>query len=766
MLSTGRRLIADAGFAVAMVTCVVIARFLADPWLGDSVAYLPAILGVAAAARFRGLVSAFITLPLALVACNFFFVEPRFTLSVSALHEEGFRIGAVALIGIAVGVWTSRDNLRRKSDELVAVMDFVPVAMWVAHDANASRLTRNRAAGRLFRLPENARADARFYGERFRLTPVGRRDEPLDSPQLPLQRAARGETVHGEEYDALFADGAVRSVLVNAAPIRDERGAIRGAVATFADLTAHREAEEQVRAAHARIASVLETMTDAFCAFDADWRFSYLNPRAERYLRSGDAPLLGAILWQRFPMLADSTIAMTMRRARDERRTVSCEAQVPGTARWIELRAHPWEDGVAIYFRDITERRSAAGRIVQLNAELQQRVAELEHAESALLDADRRKDEFLALLAHELRNPLAPVQNAAYILASPKAPAEMAGRAIGIVQRQVRHMSRLVDDLLDISRITRGKINIQRERVSLASVLGDAIETSRPGFEEAGHTLDVALPDDTLEVDGDRTRLAQVFLNLLNNAAKYTPHGGRVTVRATREGGQVVVRVTDTGIGIPAENLARIFEPFWQVDPSVTRAHGGLGIGLTLVERLVKLHGGTVEAHSDGPGRGSEFVVRLPVPQHLAPAAHVAPADGASAIPAPRMAPGQASYRILVADDNLDALDSLITLLALRGHTVVGRATDGVQALAETERTLPDVVLLDIGMPRMDGYEAARRIRRTAHGKTVTLVAITGWGQPSDVARARNAGFDHHLTKPVSPEELERILARPVEAVT
>lgn len=369
-----------------------------------------------------------------------------------------------------------------------------------------------------------------------------------------------------------------------------------------------------------------------------------------------------------------------------------------------------------------------------------------------LREEDEKKDEFLATLAHELRNPLAPIRNAAQYMRL-KGPTEPdLQNARDIIDRQVRQMTRLVDDLLDISRISRGKIVLRRERVSLALALTNAVESSRPLIDEAKHDLTVAVPPEPLFVDGDVTRLAQVFGNLLTNAAKYTDRGGRIRLAAERQGSDVVVSVKDSGIGIAPEHLPRLFDMFSQVDPALERTQGGLGIGLALVKSLVEMHGGRVDARSAGLGHGSEFRVRLPI---VVDAAELGPPAGTPA--GEDSGSSRPGCRVVVADDNVDSAQSLAMMLSLMGHEA-RTAHDGLWAVELAETFRPDVVLLDIGMPKLNGYEAARRIRKQAWGGRVLLVALTGWGQDEDKRRADEAGFDHHFTKPVDPATLATLL--------
>jgi signal transduction histidine kinase len=382
-------------------------------------------------------------------------------------------------------------------------------------------------------------------------------------------------------------------------------------------------------------------------------------------------------------------------------------------------------------------------------------ISERKAMEEALHDADRRKDEFLATLAHELRNPLAPIRNAVEIMRLARGQGEVVERARAIIERQLEQMVRLVDDLLDLSRITRNKIELRREAVPAQVVIESAVETSRPLLDAARHELRVDLPAEPLWVDADLTRMAQVIANLLNNAAKFTPAGGRVELRLAGNEETVEISVRDNGVGIPAEVLPHVFEMFTQGDAALDRTQGGLGIGLTVVKRLVEMHGGTVAAHSAGRGSGSEMVVRLPrtaAPRALAQEALAAPA-----------ANGGKRLRVLVVDDNRDAAESLAAILDLLGHEV-RTALDGTQALQAVAELRPQLVLLDIGMPGMDGYEVARVLRAEAGPSAPTLVALTGFGQEEDQRRARAAGFDRHLTKPADLDALRELLERTVSS--
>jgi signal transduction histidine kinase len=384
-------------------------------------------------------------------------------------------------------------------------------------------------------------------------------------------------------------------------------------------------------------------------------------------------------------------------------------------------------------------------------AELALRDSEQRYREiaAAAKDADRRKDEFLATLAHELRNPLAPIGNALALTKHAEDDPEVQRQARETIERQFGQMVRLVDDLLDVGRITRDKLELRKQRLELASVIHQAVETCRSLSDGMGHKLRLNLPLEPIWVQADPVRLAQVFINLLNNACKFTEDGGEISIAVERQGGYAAISVKDSGIGIAPDKIESIFEMFQQVDQSLERTRGGLGIGLTIVKRLVELHGGQISVRSEGPGRGSEFIVRLPV---LLESAALAPstAKASEVATAPR--------RILVTDDNRDAAKSLALLLQYNGHEVE-TAHDGRQAIAKAEVWRPDVMLLDLGMPEMNGYDVCRSIRRTPWGKGIRIVALTGWGQEQDRRNTREAGFDAHLVKPVDLSALKNVLA-------
>jgi CheY-like chemotaxis protein len=383
-------------------------------------------------------------------------------------------------------------------------------------------------------------------------------------------------------------------------------------------------------------------------------------------------------------------------------------------------------------------------------------VTDLKHTERALGDARRCKDEFIAVLAHELRNPLAPIRQAAKIASMSSATDAQVRWSGEVINRQTEHMALLLDDLLDVSRITRGKLPLRPAPVTLAAVVDRALETARPLIDARHHTLRVHLPPELAPIEADALRLAQIISNLLSNAAKYTDPGGHIELSSRLEGEEILISVSDTGMGIPEEKLASIFEMFSQLGAPIERTEGGLGIGLALVKGLVLLHGGTITAMSAGIGRGSSFAVRLP--------AAVGGAARRETTATEHAEPSGEPLKVLVVDDNHDAAQSLAVLLSFDGHTL-RCACDGAEGLKIAENFRPDVILLDIGLPKLNGYEVAQRLRATSWGNAIILVAITGWGQPEDKRRAMAAGFDRHLTKPVDIEDVRAVLASIQSAV-
>jgi PAS domain S-box-containing protein len=497
-----------------------------------------------------------------------------------------------------------------------------------------------------------------------------------------------------------------------------------------------KEHAQALHDAERRLSLLLESIDDHLVSYDHEWRYTFVNEGAARLLGKPKEELLGHSIWDLFPEAVGNQYWRDLHQAVAEMRPITAEFYYRAWDRWFENRIYPSSDGVTVFSSDISARK--------------RREHALAERERALIAADQRKDEFLATLAHELRNPLAPIRQAAYIARSEQASAAQVRWSHDVVERQVDHMSRLLDDLLDVSRISRGTIELRKEPVALAAVIETAIETARPLIDARGHALSVHNHCGALQIEADANRLAQVISNLLSNAAKYTDPGGRIELHAKLDEGQLMLRVKDNGIGIAEQDRESVFDMFTQIQSTIDRSEGGLGIGLALAKGIVELHGGTIEARSDGLGHGSEFVLRLPVVIHDVPAG-----DGA----APAVAPAAQPLKVLVADDNADAAQTLTMLLGLDGHDVK-TATDGYRAVDIARDFHPDVVLLDIGMPGLNGFEVASTIRREPWSRSTRIIAITGWGKDQDKQRSKDAGFDEHLTKPVDPDALKPLMSR------
>jgi signal transduction histidine kinase len=482
---------------------------------------------------------------------------------------------------------------------------------------------------------------------------------------------------------------------------------------------------------------VSEPCADVNALLDALGAGAGASVIAEEALDVNDTPLLRQVLGAQ-PPWSDIPIILLALPGHDAGRLVEQLVQ-HGQGHVVVLERPVTPSTLLATVRAAVQARM---RQYQVRDELARRTA----AEGALRDADRRKDEFLAMLSHELRNPLGAIQSAAI---TAQMDATRRDPALVIIRRQIERLGRLVDDLLDVARITHGKIALRREDVFVATVVERSMESVRPVFEERRHTLSASLPEEMLAVRADPARLEQVLVNLLMNAAKYTEPGGTIGVRVERDGHEVVLRVHDTGIGLSANMLPHVFDLFTQSERALDRSQGGLGIGLTLVRHLVELHGGRIEAHSDGVGKGSEFVVRLPA----VPCPEGRPESATSVLGPERRA------RVLLVEDNSDAADALMMLLETLGHEVVVMH-DAPSALTAMGSIVPDVALVDIGLPGMDGYDLARRIRELPKGRMVLLVALTGYGREEDKQRAMAAGFDCHLTKPVELHTLQGLVAR------
>lgn len=753
---------------------------------------------------------------------------------------------------------------RQHAEELKALLDTAPIGVAIALDPTGQHIRGNRANEEMFGLENGAQFSMKGPGApSLEAYEGGRR---LQSDDLPMQRALRGQTVTGQIIEFRRPDGGMITALAKATPLRNENGAISGAVGAFLDITALAQAQSALRRSESLLMQALDAAnagvwegvpeTAEFRASDRalalyglppgtqvtharaleavhpddrgqveaaitrslltkapfrvemralqpDGSIRWLSSMAEARIEAGKTRFVGLVqditerkLIEASLVQQEQRLSLALSAGRlatwdwapsGDRAIWNDEAfdmlgyapgeVEPGYDAWA-ARLHPEDrERVEATFAQAVEQGGEVSdqyRILLPNGEIKWiesrgRMArdggrtvrsygvlidttERKHAEEALREADRRKDEFLAMLAHELRNPLAPIRNAAFLLRRlDMRGAEAAAKTqslLGMIERQVNHLVRLVDDLLEVSRITSGKIVLRKELVDLSTIVRQALQTSEPHIEANHHRVDVSCAE-TLIVDGDLVRLTQVFTNILNNAAKYTPPNGRISVDVTRAGEEAVVRIRDNGVGILPEMLPRIFNLFVQSERIAGREGGGIGVGLALARRLVEMHGGQIEAHSEGPDRGSEFIVRLPLasPDLFLRRARPGQLQGA----------GDPRPRVLVIDDDRDVADSFAQLLSCLGaQTRV--ACDGREALRSVEDFEPEFVFLDLGMPGMDGLATARSIRNLPRGADPTLVALSGWSQNEDRARTRDAGFDLHLTKPASPGEVLAIL--------
>ncbi len=578
------------------------------------------------------------------------------------------------------------------------------------------------------------------------------RQTVLSGQGKPAMDAIRAEVdqMQRVEWDLLRERGAISrasariALATTVVALAIGLGLVALAVWLFArNLAIRQRAAEVLHAERERFRTTLTSIGDAVMVTDAQGRVTLLNPAAQALTR-WDADAIGRPIDEVFRIVNEATrntVENPVTKVLREGAIVGLANHTvligrDGTAVPIDDSGAPIRDGrgrvvgVVLVFRDITARRAA---------------------EQELRENDRRKDEFLAMLAHELRNPLAPIRNAAHTLALLGTPDDRIHWVSGVIERQVGLMTRLVDDLLDVSRITSGKITLKREPVSIPAVIAQGVEAARPPAESRKETLEVDAAPDVGWVDGDQARLVQSVGNLLDNAIKYTEEGGHIRLTARADDREVVIAVRDSGVGIAADLLPHVFDLFAQADRSLERRQGGLGIGLTLVRRLVDMHGGRVEAASEGPGRGSEFTIRLPR------LAVDAAEPGAEPAFEAREGPPGPARRVLVVDDQPDSTDSLALFLRLRGHEV-HTASDGPGALEEFARCQPEVVFLDLGLPGMSGYDVARRLRAMPEAREVRLVAVTGYGTEADRERTRAAGFDVHLAKPVDPLAVEELL--------
>ncbi len=741
------------GLAISVCAVAIFIRWGLDPVLGSELPFATLFPAVAAAVCFGGAGPGLLATILGYVGVNYLFIEPRGTLQIAGVADF---VGAGAylcssLIILLLGIAMRR--ARRDADEKSALarqeqhtvrqseqrfsdlLQALPAAVYSC-DAQGRVTMFNRAAASLWGREPQIQQDL-WCGSWKIFRPDGS-SLPLDS--CPMAIALReGYAISGEEIVIERPDHTRRNVLANPQPMRDTTGRVVGAINMLIDVTEIKQAEAALRTSEERFRLLADTVPsivwtaapDGTITFASEQWYSYtgLSPEenargwVDRVLHPDDRDRCVKHWTDALSLATQYSIEVRNRRH-------------DGEYRWFLTRAVPVRDDsgtVVAWFGSSTD------------------IHDYKTAQNALQDADRRKDDFLAMLGHELRNPLAPIRNAAQILSSSDPNERRWAR--DVIDRQSRHLVRLVDDLLDVSRITRGKIVLRRETIDLRSPVTQALEACRLCIENRRQPLEVCQPSHAVMVSADSARVIQIVQNLLNNASKFTPHAGRIRLAVECHGGEARIIVRDSGRGIAPQMLKRIFEPFAQADGMTDSAAGGLGIGLALVRNLADIHGGRVQASSDGPGKGSEFIVHLPLAQPSAASGRIPRTSPTTA----GRQPQQCSLRILVVDDHEDSARSMTRLLRLWGHDsrAVNNGFDAIQVVREY---LPNVVLLDIGLPGMSGYDVARAFRAEADFRDTLLVAMTGYGQDDDRQRARESGFDHHLVKPIDLSVLQDLL--------
>jgi PAS domain S-box-containing protein len=730
-----RHFVPAAALAVALFV-----RWLLDPWLHDAWA-TPLVFGaVAAAVWYGGALQASAIALVGYVAADWLFMSPRGGLSIGGTAG----ILGLLLYSVSCGLIIALGHIARRAQaETRAAADLLGRALAGARmaawewdvAADVLRLSPNT--------PDVFGAGREFKPSRRFLARV--HPEDRDKHLLAVRDALQSGSTIEYGFRVVRPDGSVVWIESRGDVTRDAAGRatlVRGVVI---DVTERTLAQLALREAEHRLQISQDLAPHGYTVLDCvrngerrivDFTVAYINPAGAALAHRGPDEIVGPRVLEVFPGVASTVLFERIRETFETGKLSDFEVCYPSDSggAWFRYLLAKVDGSVAASFIDVTATK-------RLEDELRRRA-------DALKEADKRKNEFLAVLAHELRNPLAPVATSLQILKRLGGDARTA-RTLDVMDRQLAQIVHLIDDLLDISRIEQGKTTLHRAVVQLQDALAQGVDTAEPHIRAKGHELTVDMTPVPLHVHADPMRIAQVVANLLNNAAKYTHSHGRIRIGLRSESGEAVITVADNGIGIPQDKLKSIFDLFVQVDRTSDNAGGGLGLGLTLAKNLVEIHGGTIEARSEGLGKGSTFVVRLPLV--VEPALERRPRESA------RAAPARSLRRILVVDDNQDAAETLAQLLRLGGEEV--RTTDnGEDALAIGPEFRPHVAILDLGMPDIDGYELAQRIRRQRWGSGVLLVALSGWGQEEDKVRSREAGFDHHLTKPVSPTDLEAVL--------
>jgi PAS domain S-box-containing protein len=735
-------------FGFIAVVLAILLRWLLDPLMGDALPLVTLFGAVAAAVWWGGYRVGIPVTIVGYVACNYWFIQPRGGLDLTTRQN---------VVGLLVYLFTCS-----------IIIAFGEAARKAHGDATESREVFRvtlRSIGDAVITTDNEGHVTYLNEVAESLTGWSHHDalgQPLESVfhivneatrvpvPNPAMRALREGVVVGLANHTVLVrkDGTECPIDDSAAPIRNEQGLVSGCVLIFRDVSVQRliQRDKANQLLTARLlASIVESSNDAIVGKSLAGMIQSWNAAAERLFGFTPEEAIGRHISIVIPperIAEEDEIIARLKAGQRIEHYETERVRKDGQRIFVSLTISPIKDdegnviGASKVARDVTERKRMEDDLRRLAKDLG--------------ETDRRKNEFLATLAHELRNPLAPMSNMLEVLKRADGDHEILKRAHETIERQLGQMVRLVDDLLDLNRITHDRLELRRSKVELSSVIQQGVEVARPLIDAADHQLTIDLPDEPIYLSADRARLAQVFGNLLNNSCKYTRAGGRISLSAKRTGDDVVVTVKDNGFGIPADKLGNIFDMFMQVDRTSERSQGGLGIGLTLVKRLVEMHGGSVEVKSEGEGLGSEFAVRLPLLNSAAASeASEAPVDGER--PQDR--------RILIVDDNRDSAESLAMLLEITGNKTY-IAHDGLEGIAAVEKYRPEVVLLDIGLPKLDGHEVCRRIREQSWGQNIVVIALTGWGQEDDRRRSEEAGFNGHLVKPVDYDLLLELLGK------
>ena len=724
------RMMAQYGAALIATAAAVGIRWLLDAWLGDDLPLVSLFGAVAASVWFGGYGPAVFSALAGWMACDYLFIEPRYHITTrdagSVIGLAAFLMSSGVIIGFGDALYRGRrqaraaeDRLRQSEEELSDFFDNAPVGLhWVG--SSGTILRANRA-----QLEMLGYTSEEYVGHKIVEFHV---DEDLIRDVL--RRLAAGETIVDQDAQMWCKNGSARDVMINSNTSQDEHGRLMHSRCFTTDVSAQRRGE----LASQRLAAIVESSEDAIVAKDLHGVVTEWNKAAGRIFGYTADEMIGRPIRILIPAERADEESEILDRIKKGIRVEHFES--------IRLRKDGSSFPVSLTISPILDPQ---GKVVGAS-KIARDITALKMAEHALIDADRGKDDFLAALAHELRNPLAPIRNA---LEQLKLDTGLDARSVSsrdVIDRQSQIMARLMDDLLDVSRISRNRLEIRKEYTTLAAVIEAAVETSRPLIEQGKHIVSLSMPAEPIHLDADPTRLTQVFSNVLNNAAKFMEPGGSIQVVAALHEAQVLVSVKDTGMGIPGASLPRIFELFAQTPPAQGMP-SGLGVGLALARSVLRAHDGSIEAHSEGKGKGSEFIVSLPVSPHE-PEFEETHSDPPIATP---------SRRVLIVDDNRDNAETMAVLLRMSGH-VAELAYDGEAALEVAERFSPDLILLDLGMPTIDGLETCRRLRAQAWTKNIQIVALTGLGQPEDRRRTLEAGFDDHLLKPVGFSVLQTLL--------